>query len=308
MLGFYVKHSGDEELRTVDEPPHEHGWVYGASITAREQQRVVDTYELNSNIVSDIRDQYELPRVEYGDGALYVFARVPYQSAHGTVISKPFLAVLKNSLLITLSTTEYIRPSDIIGVTNLTTKNNPHLLIQLLRHVVTQYGGYINEVGTYTHNTSQRLKTKEVTNEDFIHFVSLESELREYNISLSGMRTVLDRLHENKRNNFSETDIELIEDVDLHINQLLTLVTNYTDTITSIRNAYATITNNNLNRRIKTLTILTVIVMLPGVFYGMFGMNVKIPGMHNPWSFAYIVGFTVVLVSLVAWIIKRKKF
>lgn len=308
MLSFYIKHSGEEELRAVAEPPHEHSWVYGASITAQEQQQVVDTYELNANIVSDIRDQYELPRVEYNDGALYVFARVPYQSAHGTVISKPFLAVLKNSLLITLSTTEYIRPNDIIGINNLTTKNNPHLLIQILRHVVMQYGGYINEVGTYTHSTRQRLKTKDVTNEDFIHFVSLESELREYNISLMGIKTALDRLHENRRSNFSEADIELIEDVDLHIDQLLNAVTSYTETITSIRNAYATISNNNLNRRIKTLTILTVIVMLPGVFYGMFGMTVKIPDADNPVLFYYIVGGTFVLVSAVAWIIKRKKF
>ena len=75
--------------------------------------------------------------------------------------------------------------------------------------------------------------------------------------------------------------------------------------INSIRNAYTTISNNQLNRRMKSLTLLTLLVALPNVFYGMFGMNVALPFADEPWAYAVITGFTLLIVSLAYLIMRR---
>jgi magnesium transporter len=78
--------------------------------------------------------------------------------------------------------------------------------------------------------------------------------------------------------------------------------------INSIRNAYTTISNNTLNQRMKTLTLLTLLVALPNVFYGMFGMNVDLPFAQEPWAYAAITSFTVILVALAFIVVRRMRF
>jgi len=73
----------------------------------------------------------------------------------------------------------------------------------------------------------------------------------------------------------------------------------------SIRNAYSTIADNSLNIRIKKLTVLTVLITLPNVFFGMYGMNVLLPFQDSPWAYGVIVGFTGILILLVYVLAKR---
>ena len=55
----------------------------------------------------------------------------------------------------------------------------------------------------------------------------------------------------------------------------------------------------------KTLTVLTVLIALPNVFYGMYGMNVPLPFEKEPWAYGAIVLFTVLLIFLVYSLAKR---
>src|SRR5690606_32842658 len=147
-----------------------------------------------------------------------------------------------------------------------------------------------------------------VDNRDFVHFVTVESDLGEYSTSLSAVLVVLERLYENKHETFTDKDCELIKDVILFINQLIVAVTSHGRTVSSIRNAYTTISNNLLNQRMKTLTLLTVLITLPNVFYGMYGMNVALPFADEPWAYGAITGFTILLVAIGYAIVRRKKF
>ena len=55
----------------------------------------------------------------------------------------------------------------------------------------------------------------------------------------------------------------------------------------------------------KTLTVFTVLITLPNVFYGMYGMNIALPFANAPWAYAAIVGFTFVLILAVFMIAKK---
>ena len=104
---------------------------------------------------------------------------------------------------------------------------------------------------------------------------------------------------------FTKRDIEDLDDTALYIRQLLSAVTSYGQSITSIRNAYSTIANNTLNMRMKTLTVFTVLIALPNVFYGMYGMNVPLPFQESPWAYSFIVLFTLLVIFIVYTLAKR---
>jgi magnesium transporter len=308
MLQYYAKKSFNEEPQLVKEVPMERAWVYGSNVTDEELHKVAETYGLDMGVLKDVRDKNELPRAEYTQGLLYVFIRAPHQNTHGTMATVPFLAVLKGSLLITLSSKEYVQPAELFEQTKIDMKSTKHVFLQLTSFVISQYETYIHSTGSYIHNTSQRLHTHEVDNKDFINFVTVEHDLNEYHTNLTALQALLSRLHENRHDMFSEKDCEFIDDMVLHVNQLIVATNSHKNTIDSIRNAYTTISNNTLNQRMKKLTLLTLLVALPNVFFGMFGMNVVLPLADQPWAYELIVGVSLVIVLIVTLIVRRIRF
>ncbi len=308
MLQYYAKKSFNEDPQLTKDAPMDRAWVYGANVTEDELHRVAELYSLDSGILRDVRDKNELPRAEYSQGLLYVFIRAPHQTSRGNTVTVPFLAVLKGSLLITLSSKEYVQPTELFDAAKVDMKSTKHVFLQLTSHVISKYEHLIHSTGTYIHNTSQRLRTHEVDNKDFINFVTVEHDLNEYHTNLTALQALLARLRENRHAIFGDKDCEFIEDMVLHVNQLLVATDSHKNTIDSIRNAYTTISNNTLNQRMKKLTLLTLLVALPNVFFGMFGMNVLLPFADQPWAYAAITGFSVALVVLVALFIRRIRF
>lgn len=308
MLHYYAKKSFNEEPQQVAEAPSERAWVYGSEVTDLELSQITSHYNLDTGIINDVRDRHELPRAEYSDGAMYVFIRAPYVNSRNAIRTASFVAILKGTLLITLSTKKYITPKDFFAQTSVDMKSTKHVFLQLVGFVIGQYSEYIHTTGKYVRNTESRLRSHEVSNKDFIKFVSVERELNDYRTNLTAMEKLLSRLHENRHNTFVDKDCEYIEDMALYVNQLLVSVESHTNAINSIRNAYTTISNNILNQRMKTLTLLTLLVALPNVFYGMFGMNVPLPFSDEPWAYAAITGFTLVIVMLAYLFIRRNRF
>lgn len=308
MLQYYAKKSFNEDPQLVKEPPIERAWIYGANVTDDELAKVAEHYQLDAGILRDVHDSNELPRIEYSQGAAYVFVRAPYKTTRGSIKTVPFLSVLKGTLLITLSSKEYVKPPELFEETKVDMKSTKHVFIQLVGHVVYLYQTYIHATGAYIRNTEQRLRTHEVDNKDFINFVTVEHDLNEYRTNLTALETLLKRLAENKHDLFGDKDCELIEDTALQINQLLVATDSHLSTVNSIRNAYTTISNNTLNQRMKKLTLLTLLVAMPNVFFGMYGMNVTLPYAEQPWAYAAVTGFSLAVVIIVAVIVRKTRF
>lgn len=308
MLHYYAKKSFNEDPQLVKVAPGERAWIYGANVSEPELHEIVEKYELDPGILKDVKDTNELPRAEYSGGLLYVFIRAPHQTSSGNIITVPFLAVVKHTLLITLSSKEYVTPPELFAATKIDMKSTKHVFLKLISHVIGEYELFIHRTGKYILNTEHRLSSHEVGNKDFINFVSVEHDLNEYHTNLTALQALLVRLRDNRHQIFSDKDCEFIEDMALHVNQLLVATDSHKNTIGSIRNAYTTISNNTLNQRMKRLTLLTLLVALPNVFFGMFGMNVILPFADQPWAYELILAFSIAIVIIVALIFRKIRF
>jgi magnesium transporter len=304
MLKYYVKRSDGEAYQQVTTPPQENVWIHGEGVDETDLRLLSTTYGMNFNALRDVLDVNELPRVEVHDESLYVFVRTAQRGKHGQVVTTPVLLAVKGSVFANVSIasmTDYKLATPALTATGTTTNS---LLLNMFATVVSEYEELIQRTARYIFNTGRRLRTHEVTNQDFITFVTVEDNLNEYRMNLSGMLVVAERLKEALHD---KSDRESIEDVLLYIRQLLVSIDSHNQTITSIRNAYSTIANNVLNQRMKTLTVLTVLIALPNVFYGMFGMNVGLPFQDEPWAYGAIVLFTVIVIFGIYILAKRLK-
>ena len=103
MLSYYTKRSKGEGFHKTSAPHEYTSWIHGSGITREELDGLISRYNLTPNIVHDVRDVHELPRVEYGDkGYLYMFLRVPRMTKRGEVETSPLLAVVRGRVLLTL--------------------------------------------------------------------------------------------------------------------------------------------------------------------------------------------------------------
>ncbi len=308
MLAYYAKRSQGEEFETLRDPIKKGMWVDVSAATKDETKKLAADYELNASIVSDVHDASELPRVEYDGKTAYIFMRLPKLGKSSRVVTAPLLCVVTPHLLYTISADETL-PPDSIGINSLpiTTDQPQMLALGVLAACITRYEDLIQHTAESIHTTASRLRSHEITNGDFIHFVTVEANLSDDKMNLNGTLAVAQRLRENSREIFSDKDLEALDDIILHIQQLLVSIERHTNSVESIRNAYGTVANNTLNKRMKTLTVFTVMITLPNVFFGMYGMNLVLPYMNESWAFGAVVSSSLVIVAVLYIVAKRMR-
>lgn len=308
MLAYYAKRSPGEQFEQLNEPISDGVWVDAANASDGELDSLITRYQLDKNVVYDVRDRAELPRVEYSESASYVFLRQPRLAKSGHVTSLPLLCVVSDGAFITASIGDTLPPESLsLSTLPITTRQADSLLVGVIASVIATYEELIVHTERGIGDTSNRLRTHEITNRDFIHFVTVEANLNGCRMNLESILAMVRRLSENKRDMLSQDSLEALDDVALHIQQLLVSITSHSQSVESIRNAYSTIANNSLSMRMKTLTVFTVLITLPNVLFGMYGMNIALPFQDAPWAYAVVGSFSIVLVLFVYLIAKKRK-
>ena len=309
MLSYYTKRSKNEGFAKAKTFHEYTTWIHGDAVSQHELDELAKTHHLQPNILRDVRDSNELPHIEYGkDGTVYAFLRVPMIREDNEVVTTPLLLILTKTRFFTLGYASTFSPDEITERLDDSHMIQPtHLALLTVTGVVSEYEYLMQKTTQAIRDVRRKLRTHEVTNKDFIRFATIEDNLNEYKTNLDGMQVLMQHFHENRHAVFHDDDLEMIDDILLHIKQLIVMSASQSQTVTSIRNAYTTIANNTLNQRMKTLTVFTVLIALPNVFYGMYGMNIALPFADMPWAYSVIVLFTLLLIIVVYILARRSK-
>ena len=306
MLAYYTKRSRGEEFEILKRPVTSGMWLDGSNLSQQEIDILIAEYNLERNIVYDVRDRQELPRIEKSNDDLYVFLRMPWLAKSGHVATLPMLVIMRTNMLLSLTTGDGLSLETISKTTvPTTTEHTDDLLLGMIAACISLYEELLHHTERSINDTTNRLRTHEVTNADFIHFVVVEDNLNSFRMNLKGILNVIERLRDGDVKGISQKNHEPLDDIALQIKQLLAAVDSYSSRVESVRNAYGTIANNKLNQRMKTLTVLTVLITLPNVIFGMFGMNIVIPYTKEPWAYMAVMGMSVASIIFV-YVLARK--
>jgi magnesium transporter len=103
-----------------------------------------------------------------------------------------------------------------------------------------------------------------------------------------------------------ELDADLIEDVTIEMTQARETTNIYSNILESTMDTYQSIINNNMNTIMRTLTSVTIILMLPTLISSFFGMNL-VNGMESS-PVGFIIAIIISLaISIVSWLFFRHK-
>ena len=146
-------------------------------------------------------------------------------------------------------------------------------------------------------------------NQELIELLELEKSLTYFITSLRANEVVLEKLLRNEKIKKYPEDEDLLEDVIIENKQAIEMANIYSDILSGTMDAFASVISNNLNIVMKFLSAITIVMSIPTIISGFYGMNVNETGMPfagSPWGFPIIILFAVMVSICVAfWFYKK---
>lgn len=303
MITYYYKTTKGSPFKKFKEAKSG-VWVHAENISSDELFQITKNFNLDPDIVSDAIDPFEVPRIEREGNVDYIFTRYPIET-DGKVSTVPLLIAVTRDHFITITPKSFdlidrFENEKIVSYTNRKTK----LLIQISLEINRSYQKKVNAINKKIRNATNNLE--EITNKDLSDFVVFEKVLNDFLTSLQETNIILGKLLSGKHLKLYEEDKDLIEDLFLDNNQLIEMCKASLKHLVNVREAYSTIISNNLNRTMKLLTSLTLLLTIPTMIASFYGMNVHLPLEDSPLAFPLIALITIGITATLLYYFSKR--
>jgi magnesium transporter len=284
-------------------------WIQMTCPTEDDQRELEETFGIPDYFLSDISDTDERARYEYDDGWMLIILRIPYvkevrsRTPYTTV---PLGIIHKRDVTITVCYYETNMMIDFVSFQQRRGVGFTDYVDMIFRLFLSSAVWYLKRLKQISMliDKSKRNLDQEVNNESLIGLSRLQDSLTYFNTSIRGNETLLSKLKFKLQ--IDELDADLIEDVTIEMTQARETTNIYSNILESTMDTYQSIINNNMNTIMRTLTSVTIILMLPTLVASFFGMNL-INGMENsPVGFVIAIIISV-LISVLSLLIFRHK-
>ncbi len=281
--------------------------VYVENPTESELLGLANGHGLDIDLLRDGLDPNEAPRIDTWADRTYIFTRFVLPESEKQTTS-PVLVIYGLSMVYVVSREPFAALQTIVKKSGITTTKRAQLMLQILNQINAGYKGRINSVAKRMWSVRSQLNKAHIDNKDFIHFIDMEEDLNDFLSALEPMNTQLNYLLTGKYIKLYEDDKDLMEDVELGSHELISLANSQLKTIRNIREAYSTITANNLNKVFKLMTSITILMGIFTLITGIYSMNIALPAAHNPNAFWIIIGITTTLITAVSLMFKKNRW
>ena len=287
-------------------------WIKVTTPSKDELSLLQERFDVPLDFIHDAEDIEERPRVDHEDNWLLVFVRVPCkimdEDGDTSFSTAPLAILIRDDVFITVSYYDNEVLDDFIQWTRRRRMNackGYDLLLSLMLSTSVWYLKYLKQMNAMMNAAENRLE-KKMDNDELMRTMGLGKFLIYFITSLKGNATVLARLKMRLRT--LPHDEDLLEDVEIETQQAMDTASIYSNILERQQETYSSVIGNNLNRIMKTLTVVTILLMVPTVVAGFYGMNV--PNFMENWhmGFLFAVAVSVVLMACCYLFMRHSKF
>ena len=305
MLKIYKT---EEQIIEEREQLEEGVWVQMTSPSMEESQKIADYFDIDITDIRAALDDEESSRIELEDGYTLILVDIPSIEVNHdveTYITVPLGILLTQGAIITVCTEHFVKRR----VRDFSTKKKMRFVYQILFQTAALYQSDLRIIDKKRTAIEERVG-ENTEDEDLIDLHSLESTLVYFATSLRANGVVLDRLSRYTRLKQYPEDQELLGDVIVENKQAIEMTSIYRDIINGTRELLSSILDNRLNNVMKYLTSITIVMAIPTVISGLYGMNVNekwMPFANTANGFGIICLLTLVICLLTLLIVRKKK-
>ena len=289
-------------------------WINMVTPTMEECINISEQFDIDIADVRAALDDEESSRVDLEDGYTLILVDIPSieirhkQEANTTI---PLGIILADGVIITVCSEEtpVLQAFEKRRVRDFSTKKKMRFVYQILYRATSVYQNYLRVIDKRRREIEERI-SDDTEDKDLIDLHELESNLVFFATSLRANGVVLDRLTRYERLKQFPEDREILEDVIVENKQAIEMTAIYRDIINGTRELLSTIIDNRLNNVMKYLTSITLVMAIPTVISGIYGMNVSgkwMPLSQTPYGFYIVCGIMVLICVIVLLILRKRK-
>ena len=295
------------------EAPEPGCWVSVVAPDADDRRWLQSELGIEPEFVRSSLDDEETSHIDYDDetGQVLVIVDCPFveddrETVDSSIIqydTHPLSLIFlpEQDILVTVS----LKESEIINtfaqgkVRNLNTAQRTRVLLQMLLHISQRYLVCLRSINRQFRE-NERVLRKTMRNDELIKMLGFEKSLVYFSTSLKSTEATLNRIGYGRILHLYEEDRDLLDDVSIEMSQAIEMCSTYSNILNGTMDTFGNIINNNMNITMRTLAILTLVLSIPNMVYGFYGMNTPLP-MDGTWVFAFglsvlaTVGATVIL-------------
>ena len=261
-------------------------WVKLTAPSLEECAEISDRFHMDIADVRAALDDEESSRINLEDEYTLILVDIPsaeMRNNRHSYTTIPLGILIAEDVVITVCAEEtaVLRSFVEQRVRDFSTKKQMRFTYQILYNACMVYQSLLRSIDRKRTEIEERIdqNTEDV---DLIDLHELESNLVYFATSLRANGVVLDRLTRYGRLRQYSEDQELLEDVIIENRQAIEMTQIYRDIINGTRELMSTVINNRLNNVMKYLAAITIVMSIPTIISGLWGMNVG--GKWMPFS------------------------
>ena len=272
-------------------------WVKVTAATMWEMEPVAKKYNIDIEDMRAALDEEEKSRIVLEDDYTLVLVDIPASEIQH---EKKVGLILADGAIITICSEDTPILNTFIKshVRYFSTKKRTRFVYQILLNSMTTYQNVLRSVDNRRLAIEARIGEEKEDEADLVELHDLESTLVYFETSLRAAGMVIDRLRRYKHIPQFPEDEDLLEDVQVENRQAIEMATIYREIIDGTSNT------------MKYLTSITLVMAVPTIISGLYGMNVNTGGMpfgSLKMGFGIICGLTFLLCLFILWILWRKR-
>ena len=301
--------NGENSL-TVIQDWQPHCWINIECPTLEELNYLTDELQIPQSFLNDIEDPDERPRIEHEDDWKIIIMRIPVRDTahHGLPFSTvPLGIILRGDIIVTLCYHQNDMIADFISYNqrkNRVFTNKYNLVLRLLLSSSVWFLKYLKQLNIQVKRAEKKLE-RSIKNRELQALLHIEKCFVFFITSINGNFMLLQRL-KNIKSERETFDEDLLEDVEIELKQAQETTNIYSNILSGMMDAYASVISNNMNDIMKQLTSASIVLMIPTLIASFYGMNVPNSLEGNPLGFVIIVVFSMLIACGVFWFLRRR--
>ncbi|MGC6767214.1 magnesium transporter CorA family protein [Enterococcus sp. LJL128] len=315
MITFFK--STAEGFSPQSENNKEVDWLMVEMPTTEDIKYLLSAYDLPKDYLTSVLDEKENARAEgnWHDStkrAALILIEYPFASVSPSgymqLETYPFVMIrTTNNKIITISD----KPADFINKIKLEpyTGNElsfqSYLLFRVLWHISKNYNNFLTKIIDEINHLEGELKVA-TENKQLYQMMDIQKSLVYFESALSENLNVVNKLYNDRKHSEMIDHLPFLHDVLVEMKQGLATTRIELKLVDQISSTFSAIVSNNLNIVMKVLTSLTVVLTIPTIIGGVYGMNVKLPFANREDAFFWIFLVTFGLCGLVIYYLRKK--
>lgn len=244
-----------------------------AAPTEAESKELVEKHRIDAHNLQSALDPDEIGRLEMEEDHLALILKRPqnYSSADNFLFRVMSVGafLFKEKLIVVL--TEDVPLFERKQAAKLTGLND--VLLRLIYVTINHFMGHLKVINMLSESLEHKVNTS-MDNKHLFNMFTLEKSLVYFLSAINDNSTVISKLKAAApKLGFTPESQELLEDIIIDNAQCLTLAQIYSNILSGLTGARASLVSNNLNVMMKNLNAIVIAVAIPSFFAGMGGMS-----------------------------------